>query len=100
MLTDPVHKAISPMSEKTTQLSPAAASLVRRLLAGKCPGHGPGHGRCPSEEVAFECTQAGLAVQVEHPLHEPRFMYILDNKAIRRRAEELGFAVSDGRAPI
>jgi hypothetical protein len=86
-------------SRQAMELSPAARSLVRRLLKGKIPGCGaPGHGKCPPESVADECTRAGLAVQTERPLHEPRHMYPLHKTQFRARARELGFEVPEVEA--
>jgi len=80
------------MIDSADQLSQEARALVRCLLRGGNPGIDC---RCPPEWVAEECTEAGLSVQIEHPLHERRQMYPLHLRKFLSRAIELGFAINE-----
>lgn len=83
------------------QLSKPARALVRRFLRDKEALGVPGHGRCVPESVAWECTEAGLAVQVEYDdgaLGKDKIMLPLWPDKFRQRAAELGFDIEAAEA--
>ena len=79
------------------QLSEPARALVRRFLRDSDVLGGAGRGRCVPEEVAMECTKAGLAIQTENYPDECREQSIMWPKEFRRRAAELGFDVPEAK---